>query len=93
MRRSRNFREGWGGGGGGGVVPMSICHIKISENVFLLFFLFVFSPQPILQTPNGLFKKKMIIFQGSRGGSTLFRGGGWGIQPFSRGVGVQLLIP
>ena len=56
--------------GGGG--SRSICHIKISENVFSLF-LFVFSP--ILQKSNCLFQRALIIFQGSRGRPTFFA---WG---------------
>ena len=50
-----------------------------SDNVF-----FCYSSQLILQKSNGQFKKKTIIFQGSRGGQTLlrgpnfFRGGGGG---------------
>ena len=54
----------------------SICHIKISEKVFLLLLLFVFSPHFILQKSDGLFQRKLIIFQVSIGGPTIFRGGG-----------------
>ena len=52
MRGSRNLRQGGPGQ----------CDKKSSDNVFF------FSPQLILQKSNGQFKKKSIIFQGSRGG-------------------------
>ena len=69
----------------------SICHLKISDNVFCLFLVLNF-----FKKSNGLFQRKLKTFQGSRGalrGSNIFSRG-WGVQPFSTGEwGVQLLIP
>ena len=54
---------------------------------------FLFSPQLILQKSNGLFLKKIVIFQGSRGGLSFFPRGGRGVawlqlmcRPNGRGV-------
>ena len=76
-------------GDGGGPSPSAI---KRSLTFLLLFILFVFfTPQLILQKSNGLFRRKLIIAKGSRGGPTFFPGGG--VSTFFPGVGVQLLIP
>ena len=64
-----------GGGGGGRWVQVSLTKEALTT-FFLVLSLFYRS-----QMVN--FLKKSIIFQGSRGGPTFFRGGG----------GVQLLIP
>ena len=75
----------------GGPGPSAISKCLKTFFFCFVFFVFVFSPQLILQKSNGLFQRKLITFQGSRGGPTFFPRG-WGVQPFSR-RGVQLLIP
>ena len=71
------------GDGGPGPGPSAISK---SLKTFCLFFLFVFSPQPVFQKSNGLFQRKLITDQGSRGGPTFFPGGGVS-NLFSRGGG------
>ena len=63
-RISRNFRQGGGGPGQ-------------SNKTLTMFFFCCFSPQLILQKPNGQFQSNL-SFQGSRGGPTYSRGGGGG---------------
>ena len=63
-----------GGGGGSRSVPGQ-SDKKSSDNVFFLFF-FYFSPQLIFTEVKWSISKKSIIFQGSRGGSNIFQGGG-----------------
>ena len=57
---------------------------KSSDNLttFFFFFFFLFSPQLILPKSNGQFQRNLSFFKVPRGGPT-----------FSRGGGVQLLIP
>ena len=69
---------GWG-------VQVHLQYKKSLRMFFFCCFLFIFSSQPILQTSNGLFQRKLIIVQGSRGGSTLFQGVGH--PTFFQGVG------
>ena len=69
MPGSRNFRQGGPGQSD-----------KKSSDV--IFFLFFFSPQLILQKSNGwIISSKTIIFQGSRGGPTFSRGEGGELFP------------
>ena len=70
------------------MIPKNIRKILISKK----YFIFIFSPQLILQFTEGsndFITEKTILFQGTRGGSTFFRGGG-GSNFFQRGV--QMLI-
>ena len=63
-----------------------MCHKK-SQTTFFFFVVCFVSPQFILQKSNGLFQRKLIIFQGSRGGPA------YGVSNIFLQGGVQLLIP
>ena len=71
MRGSRNFRQGGGGGPGQS-------DKNSSDNVFI----FIFSPQLILQKSDGQFQRNLSFFKVPEG-----------VQHFPGGGGVQLLIP
>ena len=80
MCGSRNFRQGGGPGQS---------DKKSFDNVFFIFLFFLyFSPQLILQKSNGQFQRNRSFSRFQRG-SNIFQGG----PTFSRGGGVQLLIP
>ena len=85
MRGSRNFCQGGGGGGGVGV-QVSLTKKALITLFFFCFFFFVFfSPQLILQQPNGQFQRNLSFFKVPEGVSH-FPGGGGG-PTFSRGGG------
>ena len=93
---SRNFRQGGGGGGGGGGGPGQ--SNKKSSDVFwffwfffLIFFLFLVLSL-FYRSQNGQFQINLSFFKVPEGVHQ-FPGGGEGGPTFSRGGGVQLLIP
>ena len=73
MRGSRNFREGRSGQ---------------SDKKKALTTFFFFSPQLILQKPNGQFQRNLSFFKVPEGGPTFSRGRGVQLLP----GGIQLLI-
>ena len=77
MRGSRNFRQGGPG--------------QSDKKALTLFFCCFFRPQLILQKSNGQFQRNLSFFKAPEGVQH-FPGGGGG-PTFSRGGGVQSLIP
>ena len=74
--------------GQGGGVQVNLTK-KNSDNVF---FLFVFSPQLILQKSNGYFQRKLSFFKVSEG-SNIFQGGGGSNFFPGKGGGSNCLFP